>query len=342
MQKKMWNGLKIGLTIMGTTIGAGFASGREIWEFFTSYGRQSIFGLMIALTLFSLSSIFILWMSWRHQTENYYDILVLLLGNTLSRLFDTLIFLYLVSGSIIMLAGSGATFVQWNLPFILGVGIVSIAIWLVLTKGVRGLINLNSILMPIKTVIILAIGLLYISRNPSLSGPFTRHYLEVWPSAITYVAFNMISLLGVLSTMGKRIETKGEIIFGGITSIIGLGLVGMMINLSLLRVPHVDQYEIPLFSLIPTNQPILLLIVSVILWLAIYTTALSNIHALVYRIQNKINLSTGKISLGIILFIIPFTFIGFANLVKVLYPLYGVLNLYVLSILILYPFQKTR
>lgn len=342
MFKSLKIGIRIGLIIVGTTIGAGFASGREIWEFFSSYGAQSLVGISIAIILFALSSMFILWISYTNKTSNYYEVLVILMGRPLSKIFDGFIFLYLFSGSLVMFAGSGATFEQWNLPYLLGIGVLAIATWFVLIKGVNGLINMNSVLIPLLIIILIYVTYQYIISNQFLSGEYIRAHLKVWPSAITYSALNVVSLLGVLSTMGKKVNSKGEIVLGGFIAASLLGLIAFLMNLSLLRVEYVQQYEIPLFSLIPEHSHVLLLIVSIVLWFAIYTTVLSNIHGLVHRVQMKWNFSTSKLSIFIILSILPLTYIGFSTLVKILYPIYGVINLYVLAVLILYPFQTTR
>jgi len=325
---------------MGTTIGAGFASGREIWEFFTSYGVQSTIGVLVTMGLFLMSSMVILWLSWKNNAENYYDILVLLMGEYLAKIFDWFIFIYLFSGAVVMFAGSGAVFRQWGYSMILGVLVIGVSLWIVLSQGTSGLLQLNSVLMPIKMVMMVWIGYQFLSENNEIIGHYIRENLEVWPSAVTYVAFNVISLLGVLSTLGKKINSKSEIIIGAIVGIGGLGLIALIMNLSLLRVSNVNEFEIPLFSLIPEKQTILMGIVSIILWLAIYTTALSNIHGLLYRIQKSVNFSIGKISFVLLAFIAPISFIGFTNLIQVLYPIFGVLNLYVLFLLILYPFQR--
>ena len=48
----MWkSGLKWMFLIMGTTIGAGYASGRELWQFF---GDQSGLAILIFTFMFSL------------------------------------------------------------------------------------------------------------------------------------------------------------------------------------------------------------------------------------------------------------------------------------------------
>ncbi|OEF99689.1 hypothetical protein BHF71_07920 [Vulcanibacillus modesticaldus] len=336
------NGIKLGLTIIGTTIGAGFASGREIWEFFSSYGTKSTIGIIISMMIFAISSVFITWISYKYKTDNYYEVLEILMGKTLAKIFDGLIFLYLFSGSIVMFAGSGATFEQWDFSFLFGVGILAIAVWLVLVFGVNGLIIMNSILIPILITIIISVTFQYNLSNQYFSGEYIRSHLKVWPSSITYTALNMISLLGVLSTMGKKIRSTTEMIIGGIFAAVFLGIVALMLNIALLKVEFVQQYEIPLFSLIPSHQTFLLILVTIVLWFAIYTTVLSNIHGLVHRVQMKWNYSANKISILIIISVIPLTFIGFSTLVKVLYPIYGVLNLYLLAVLLLYPFQTSR
>lgn len=336
------NGVKLCFIIVGTTIGAGFASGREIWEFFSSYGYQSIFGIYIAMILFAISSIFILLISYKYKTENYYEVLVILMGNSIARIFDGFIFLYLFSGSVIMFAGSGATFEQWNYPYLWGVVIIGILVWIVLQRGINGLMTLNGLVIPFLIIILIYVNYQFLENNQFISEKHVRGNLEVWPSAITYTALNLISLLGVLSTMGQKIKSQWDIVIGGGLAAFVLGVVALLLNFSLLKVEYVQQYEIPLFSLIPNYKSILLFVVSLALWLAIYTSVVSNIHGLVHRIQSKYSFSTGKLSLLLILCIFPLSFIGFSKLVEILYPLYGVINLYLLAVVILYPFQTSR
>lgn len=339
MFKSIKEGIFLSLTIIGTTIGAGFASGRELWEFFSSYGLQSTIGILIAMVLFALTSIYIVWISKKHSTNNYLEVLEILTGKSLARIFDGFIFIYLFSGSVIMFAGSGAAFQQWNLPFGFGVAGLAIAVWFVLIRGVNGLIKINSLLIPILIGVLLYVTYEFITVNNNLSGEYINSHLKVWPSAITYAALNVVSLLGVLSTVGKKISSNLGIVIGGIIAAIVLGAIALMLNSSLLKISYVQQYEIPLFSLIPDNMQGLKIIVTIILWFAIYTTVLSNIHGLVHRIQQRFKYSTGVISIFVIITMLPLTSIGFSTLVNILYPLYGVLNLYILSVLILYPFQ---
>ena len=50
----MKNIMKISLIIIGTLIGAGFASGKEIEIFFFQYGRYGLIGILISIILIGI------------------------------------------------------------------------------------------------------------------------------------------------------------------------------------------------------------------------------------------------------------------------------------------------
>lgn len=343
MKPNIRHSLKICFTIVGTNIGAGFASGREIWEFFGSYGTGSTFYLIISIALFSICSMTVLWISWRQETEHYFDILKLIMGKRMADWFDGFILLYLILSTLVMFAGSGATFSQWNLSYLLGSTVLAFAVWVILFYDVKGLMSLNYMLMPSLTVILFIVCasfLLYGEPQP-LPVRTKMEWLPVWPSAVTYTALNVIPLMAVLATLGRQIRHPLEIGIAGIGSGICLGGVGVLFNLSLLRIEDmIPQYDIPLFALIQSFSPVWLISISIILWLAIYTTAVSGMYGAVFRISSWVSMPKWIIALIIVVFMVPLSQFGFANLVKVIYPVYGILNLFVLSMILLYPLQK--
>lgn len=332
--------MKVGLTIIGTTIGAGFASGREIWEFFGSYGLRSQYSLVLAMILFFLTVLIVLWISKSSQTTNYYGILEALMGKKLAGVFDILTMLYLTSMTIVMFAGSGATFAQWNISYMLGVLFIAISVFIVLLFDVRGLVSIQSFIIPILTGVLLFVYLRFIfGQGENVAVSDTN--MVSWPSGVTYAALNIVPLIAVLSTLGQELKSKGEIWLAAGVSTIGLSSIALLMNYSLIKVSDsIAQYEIPLFSLLENYPTGMIVVVSVILWFAIYTTALSGVHGIVSRISSFLHSPTWVITLVIIVGMIPLSLFGFSTLVNVLYPIYGVLNLFVLGLLILYPISK--
>lgn len=345
MKPDIRQGLKICFTIVGTNIGAGFASGRELWEFFASYGPASSLYVILSMALFAVCSMIILWIGWKERTDHYHGILKHLMGHKMASFFDGLILIYLIASTLVMFAGSGATFKQWNMPSTVGVIVLAVAVLLIMFRGVDGLMSLNYLLMPTLTVILLSVCLFFLidSEPQTLVVNTQDEWLPVWPSAITYAALNVIPLMAVLSTLGKKINHPLEIGIAGVGSAICLGGVAILFNMSLLRIEDlIPLYDMPLFALIDSYSSVWLVIISSILWLAIYTTAVSGMYGAVFRIAGWVTVPRWLIAFVIVMLMIPLAQFGFATLVKVIYPLYGVLNLFVLTMILLYPLARTR
>src|SRR5690606_11013787 len=97
--------------------------------------------------------------------------------------------------------------------------------------------------------------------------------LPIWPSAITYTAFNAISLVAVLSTLGKQLENRFQIWLSSGMSVVSLTAIIFVYNRALLKVKHLmTQYDIPLFALIKDYSPLFTFLITALLWFAIYTT----------------------------------------------------------------------
>src|SRR5699024_12840915 len=95
------SGLKWMFLIIGTTIGAGYASGREIWEFF---GHGSGLAILIFVILFSLSSMFIMQISFERKTTEYGPVLEKIVGKRSTTTYDLMIFIYLYKSKVLMMS----------------------------------------------------------------------------------------------------------------------------------------------------------------------------------------------------------------------------------------------
>ena len=76
---------------------------------------------------------------------------------------------------------------------------------------------------------------------------------------------------------------------------------------------------------------------SAMLWFAIFTTAASGILGIVTRIQDYFQQPMWLHVCLTLATMIPLTALGFSTLIEYLYPIYGILNLYVLTRLLFFP-----
>jgi Uncharacterized membrane protein len=72
--------IKVITVYAGTVIGAGFASGQEIMQFFISFGVYGLWGAGLATVLFVYLGLLVMLLAVRLQAVNYQDLLRYLLG----------------------------------------------------------------------------------------------------------------------------------------------------------------------------------------------------------------------------------------------------------------------
>lgn len=330
-------GLKWMFLIIGTMIGAGYASGRELWEFF---GNESGFAIILFSILFSICCMVIMNICYRQKTLHYLPVLQALMGKKLTNLYDYMIILYLFSTTVIMLAGGGATLEVLHLPYSLGIIVISALLVFLFIWDTKGITVMNSFIIPILIIFLMGI-LLSFQLFEGFSINLDIYEQKNWPAAFTFTALNILPLVAVLAGIGHEIKTKGEILIASIGSGAVLGGISFLYNESLLKVAHdIMFYEIPLFAILKHYPYFMVLVMSGLLWVAIYTTAASGVFGLTTRFRKYISAPLWALALFLVVTMIPLTTIGFSTLIAVLYPLYGILNLYILAAILIYPIVK--
>jgi uncharacterized membrane protein YkvI len=331
----MWkSGFKWMFLIIGTTIGAGYASGRELWEFF---GHGSGLAITLFVVFFIISLYVTMSLSYQNETTEYRPVLEKIVGKKLSGIYDVMILFYLYTTTVVMMSGSGATGQAFNLPYWWGVAFIAITLVLLFLKDISGLLTINQFILPI-----LIVGLLYIlltftfDQNLHLFSHW--HEQHNWAAAFPFTALNILPLIAVLGAIGDKIRSKGEIWIASVGSGLILGIVTYIYNNSLIQIAEeILVFEIPLFAIL-SNYPFhMVIFMTILLWFAIFTTAASGILGLTTRFASNFNIPFWLLVTIILATMIPLTTFGFSTLVSVLYPLYGLLNLYVLTRLLLFP-----
>ncbi|WLR50852.1 hypothetical protein LC040_16605 [Bacillus tianshenii] len=334
----MWRGgLKWLFLIMGTMIGAGYASGREIWQFF---GQESGLAILLFAILFIISCYVIMQMSYEQKTMDYIPVLEKLVGKKLTYVYDWMIVFYLFSTTVIMIAGGGVALEVFYVPYWTGIAIIAFLLVLLFFWDIQGMLSINSLLLPLLITGLVFVLLLFISSNGQ-PWVFDWEKQRNWPTAFTFTALNIMPLVAVLAAIGKEIKHPGEIWIASVGSGAALGVISYIYNESLLQISNeIVLYEIPLFAILKQFPYSMMIFMSVLLWAAIYTTAASGIFGLVSRFRKVLRLPVWLLSLLFVVVMLPLTTFGFSNLIAVLYPIYGLLNLYMLAAILLYPFSK--
>ncbi|MFB4168769.1 hypothetical protein [Virgibacillus sp. JSM 102003] len=334
----MWRaGLKWMFLIIGTTIGAGYASGRELWQFF---GHESGLAILLFTLFFSICCNVIMKVSYEKQSTDYLPVLGDIVGVKLTKLYDVMIFLYLFTTTVVMIAGSGATGQAFNFSYWWGVLVIAVGLIILFLKDISGLLAMNQVILPL-----LLGGLLYILLVFTMDQELSMfsHWAEQrnWTAAFPFTALNILPLIAVLGAIGNKVQSKQEIWIASLGSGLILGTISFIYNNSLIQIAdELLLYEIPLFAILKHYPFGMLILMSILLWFAIFTTAAAGVLGIVSRLQSIINMPIWLLVILILVAMIPLTTLGFSTLISYIYPIYGILNLYVLTRLLLYPFWK--
>ncbi|EGW39015.1 membrane protein [Desulfosporosinus sp. OT] len=337
--------LQVAATYVGAVMGAGFASGQEIQQFFSRFGRWGLVGIIVSAVLFALMGWSMLDLQARWKITSYPEFFKRLLGNRWGRWADGLVSILLFLGMLAMISGSGALFYEYFgftrwLGIILTGTVIALALWF---RG-EGVLWINSVLIPLKFIICLGIATAAVFFAASgdgegivvLPNPIVQHWAL---SAILYVSFNFTLAMVVFASLGRDVQRPGARI-GAVLGGVSLGIFAFFIGSALLRFPEVLGLEIPMIAVAGKLGDWPAFFYVVVLWLTMITAAIGNGFSLVSRVVQTNKLSYGNATLLILLLLLPIAGVRFSQIVQFVYPLFGYLGLVFLPT-ILYFWRRT-
>src|SRR5699024_12323693 len=164
-----------------TTIGSGYTSGRELWEFF---GHESGLAITLFYILCTMSCYIIMVLSYQKQSSHYVPVLRMIVGKRLTGVYDFMIFLYLFTVTVVMIAGSGATGQVFQLSYWWGIAFIIIALILLFIKGINGLLMINQLILLLFIMGLFTVLLIFIYYE-GLMFVFLWREKRIWMSSVS-------------------------------------------------------------------------------------------------------------------------------------------------------------
>lgn len=329
---------KIAGVYVGTVVGAGFASGQEILQFFGYHGLGGIWGILLSMVLFVVFGTIIFLLGHRLQAVSHLEVVKESGGPWIGSSIDYIITFFLFGAFTAMAAGAGVVFQeQYGLPHAVGSLMMIVISVATVLLGIQGVLTAIGTVAPILVGSVLVISILALIRNPVnwfWSQP-QMAAVPFWPlSAVSYASYNLVLAVAVLAPAGALADEnslrKGAL-YGGL----GLGLGALAINLAILtQVPRAAGVEIPMLLLTRNILGALAPIYSIILLAEVYTTAAGSLYGFVARLTDPKGPRFVRFVLisGLAGFI--GSLVGFSNLVAKLYSAVGYAGFFLLIVLI--------
>ena len=351
MKKDGISTFKVAGAYIGTVVGAGFATGQEVLQFFARFGSYGILGLLLNAILFIIFGYIIMVLGRELNAKSHLEIIKHAGGRFIGGIIDCIIAFFLFGAFTAMIAGTGALFEeQFGLHGLLGNFIMALLTAITVLTGISGVINSISIIVPFLMASVLGISIYSIIQLPpdmarttltlGESGLITNWFI----AAVLYISYNTVISIAILGPLGTQARDKKAIKYGAILGGLGLGIGSAMIYLALLgNINEIKGLEVPMIYIAGRIAPIIQMIYAIVLIAAIYTTSVGSLFGFVARFVNP---DASRIKATIVVSIITiFAFLasqfGFTNLVKYLYPLVGYGGI-ILLVCLVYSVFKTR
>ena len=321
--------LKIVLVIIGALIGAGFASGQEIYSFFYKYGSIGILGIIITCCLITVMIYKTLNIISKNNIYSYEDFLrIFIKNNKIVKITNSILNILLLITFYIMIAGFGAYFEQeLGISKIIGSIILSILCFIVFLSSVKGVLKVSEYIVPILIIFILIIGIINfgsLSQSYKILPTSKKGWLL---SSITYCSYNIILLIPVLISLKEHINKRKNIIYISVISGIIMLILSVIIYFLLLKSDvMMSTLEMPIVYIIRKFYTQFQKIYAFIILSSIFTTAISiGIGFLQNIAQNKKSYTQFVVFMCITSVI--FSNIGFSKLVNIVYPIFGYIGI---------------
>jgi uncharacterized membrane protein YkvI len=247
------------------------------------------------------------------------------------------------------LAGSGALIHQYfGVSKWIGIIIMVVMSLFILLRDTKGLIEVNSFIVPSLIIVLLTIFTLYILFYKDIvSWSYVKNvsnYKSNWfVSCLLYSGFNILGCSGVIVPLSMEVKNKRSLLWGMVMGAVVLTVLSSIINLLLLlNIPYIFKYEIPLLYIANRFGNFIQMLLLCIIWLEMFSTEVSDVYSVGKALTQTFDIPYKASVIFIILLAIPISQFGFVNLISIIYPAFGVISLLFMMECVYFYFKKCR
>ncbi|MBI9000241.1 hypothetical protein M0E87_07960 [Corynebacterium sp. CCM 9185] len=335
--------MAIAMAFVGLSVGAGFASGQEVLQFFVVFGHAGLWGAVAVALMMCVIGLVILQLGSYYQATEHTAVFDKVAHPVAAKFLDGSVMLTIFSLGMVMFAGAGANLnQQFGLPIWVGAVILLVLVVVLGRLDVDKVSNIIGAITP-GIILFIVIAAVYAfatapddwSHLEESASTIRTTLPNVWVGALNYLGFSLIVVVSMSIVIGgyylnARIAGIGGLLGGGI-----FGLMLCLVASSLfLKVDMLKDDAMPMLTLVGLMHPIMGTLMSVAIYGMIFNSALGMFYALTRRLtvtkpQNFNSTFVMAVLVGFVL-----SFLGFRTLVTYLYPLLGYVGVALMFVLV--------
>lgn len=339
MNKKV---LTVAMAYIAIAVGAGFASGQEVLQYFVGFGPWGLVGALAAAIVFSFAGFVIVQLGSYFLASDHKVVFGEVAHPVLAFLFDVTVTVTAFSIGFIMIAGGGTNLnQQFGLPTWVGSAIVIVVVLAMGFLDVSRVTRIIGALTPVLIICVLAVTIYALTHIDATwsdihaSTQLVDTTIAHWSlSSLNYVAMNLCVVASMAIVIGGDISDPKVAGFGGLLGGVFFGVLLLAITVSLyVHVPTVYRDDMPMLTLAASAAPWAGHVMALVVFGMILNSAIGMFYALASRFSTG---STGRFRLVLVALVVAGTVLsafGFKNLVTWLFPVIGYAGFILMGVL---------
>ena len=328
------NAIQVGFTIVGTVIGAGFASGQEILQFFVAFGKQGLWGLFLASLLFGVLTHLVVVTAAELRVRSHLELLMRTTSGWMARAVDGMLLCFLVISTALMLTGAGTVLEQHSgFNRMLGTVLAALIVVLVASGPSTSVVRFNVILVPVLIVTLCGLGgkalgqALKYSHVPTWKAAVNPYVTHWWMAALIYPAYNIFLAMSGLSSISGSVSPRS----GVLGAWLGSGIIALLlvcVSLALwIAGPDIHRYPVPTLVVAQQTHPWLGWASILSMLAAMLTTAVVNVYGMARRLAEEVPWRHSWLTAALVALSLPLSYFEFVVIVGTAYSAIGYIAL---------------
>ncbi len=341
------NFFNVALMFVGAIMGAGFASGRELWQFMGIFGAKGLIGTCFVAICFVVLGFMASYIA-RAKNTNDFAIIITPAGHPkIQKCISVFMSVMLFSVLVTMSAAGGALLNQnYGISRIFGGVIICFLVTITVLGDFERVSHVFRYVMPVLFVLAVATSIIIICTDFGDLG----YHQEVEPAAMApnwilgallYISYNLLAMIPIISSSSIHAKSEKHALTGASLGGVMVGVLALVIICALQSdMSFADINDMPMLAYAQLISKPVGLIYSVVLFAAIYCAATSNFYGFTTKIP------AGPKKSKIIILAVAAAFLlgllGFKNIVAYMFSAEGYLGFVIIAMLVVNFVQTWR
>lgn len=338
-QKTNLNLLNVALMFVGAIMGAGFASGREIWQFFGVFGRQGRIGILLIAVLFVVLGMMTAYLARILGTNDMGRIIAPGGNPKIENLVSWFMAIMLFTVLINMTAAGGALLHQnFGISRLVGGVLIGVLVIVTVLGEFERISKVFRYIMPVLFAAVILISVLAVTANlgasaqrePVKPSPIAGNWVL---AACLYISYNILAMIPIVATSSVNAKSEKSAMLGSGLGGIFLGVLAFTIVLALQKdMQFAQAMDMPMLAYAGRISKGAGILYSVLLFAAIYASATSNFYGFTTKLRTDEKKSRKVILSACLAFLLGL--VGFKNVVAYMFPIEGYLGFAIIAMLL--------